>query len=127
MIEISVLYSDLSIQRSSWEDIQELQKDRVLFISARDDEIDGKQGNAGAVHGFDKYAVCYRRHEDKDWIMLLGWDYDDFVWRQVSCQGCNDREVVDMPLGVLHVAFTGQSVSPKKWEKAEKKFNKEMQ
>lgn len=126
MIEISVMYSDRSIRRSSLDKIGELPKDRVLFISVRDDEVEGKAGNIAMSFGFDKYALLQKRDESKDWIMLTGWDDDAFVWRQVGCKGCKERVVVNAPLGVMHVVFYGQQVPEAVWGQALKKFDREL-
>ena len=124
MIEVSVMYSDLSVRRSSLTNIGELPLDRVLFISVRDDEIEGKAGNISLISGFDKYALAHKVDEGKNWIMLTGWDDDAFVWRQV--QGDRERQVVNAPLGVMHVVFYGQQVSDAVWKKAIQKVDKEL-
>ena len=126
MIEVSVMYSDLSVKRGSLAEIEKLPKDRVLFMSVRDAEVEGKAGNVSLISGFDKYALAHKVDEGKDWVMLTGWDDDAFVWRQVGCQGCKEKVVVNAPLGVLHVVFYGQQVSNAQWEKAIKRVDKEM-
>ena len=126
MIEIGVMYGDLSIKRYPIESIGEFATDGVLFITVRDTEVEGKAGNVDMISGFDKYAVCHKVDGGKDWVMLVGWDEDDFVWRQVGCQGCRERVPVDMPLGIMHMVFHGKQVSEGMWIMAMKAFDREM-
>ena len=127
MINVIVMYADLTIQKELLEDIGKLPKDKVLFLLVEDDERKGKLKNIAACHGFDNYALCRRRDNSYDWVMLFGWDEDDFVWRRISkCKECPNREVVDMPVGIMHVIFRGGNVSTEKWTEAKAKFNSEM-
>ena len=57
--------------------------------------------------------------------MLYGWDGDDFIWRR-ECTDCENRVVVDAPIGTMHVIFRGISVSPEDWIKAEAIIAKEI-
>lgn len=127
MVYVQAMYSDLAIEKELLEDVDKLPKDNVLFILIKDTEREGKLKNITSCHSFDHYALCRKRDNSQDWVMLFGWDEDDFVWKRTSeCAGCPDREVVDAPIGIMHVIFRGCSVSAEKWLEAQKKFNSEM-
>ncbi len=136
MIEVAVMYVDpidlttTTIQRSKLNDIDVLCATygivNVLAISVRDTEIDGKQANISFTFGFDNYCLARKQSDGKDFVMLFGWDDDQYVWRQVGCQGCFERADVDPPLGVMHVIFRGKSVSKEAWLAAEIRLNDEM-
>ena len=127
MINVKVMYSDLKIQTKPLAEVDQLPNDKVLFILVEDTEREGKNKNITMIHTFDSYALCQKTEGGQVWVMLSGWDDDDFVWRRVEkCDGCNNRQMVDMPIGVMHVTFKGVSVSNKVWEKALKKFNEKM-
>lgn len=127
MVYVKVMYSDLTIQSELLEDIGKLSKDQVLFILIEDSKREGKLKNISACHGFDHYALCTKRDNSQDWIMLFGWNEDDFIWRRVSeCDGCPDRIEVDMPIGIMHTIFRGSAVSTEVWKEALMKFNSEM-
>lgn len=127
MVSVKVMYTDLTIQKELLEDIDRLPKDKVLFLLVEDDEREGKLKNIAACDGFDSYALCRRRDNAHDWVMLFGWDEDDYIWRRTdACVACEDRLVVDAPIGVMHTVFRGGSVSQEKWAEAKVKFDKEM-
>lgn len=127
MVYIKVMYSNLSIKRELLEDIDQLPKDNVLFILVEDTEREGKLKNITSCSGFDNYAFCQRRDSSQDWVLLFGWDEDDYIWRRTSkCDGCRDRLVVDAPIGINHVLFRGGSVSQEVWPAARAKFDSEM-
>lgn len=126
MVYVEVMYKNLSRQVESLEEINKLPKDNVLFILVSTDEIEGKLKNVVSCFGFDHYALCQKRDNNQDWIMLFGWDDDDFAWRQVNCGGCINREVMDVPIGVMHVVFRGGHVEEETWKEAQRIFNEEM-
>lgn len=127
MICVKVMYSDLTIRSEFLEDIEKLPKDNVLFILVEDNTREGKLKNITSCHGFDNYALCQRRDNSQDWVMLFGWDEDDYIWRRTSeCEDCKDRVLVDAPIGINHVLFRGGSVSQQIWPDACAKFDVEM-
>lgn len=128
MIQVEVMYSDLSIQRESLDDIDKLPKDNVLFILITTTEEVGKLRNIVMCSEKDNYALCQKRNLGSDWIMLFGWDDDDFLWRKTTDPhtGCNYRDVVDAPFGFMHVIFRGVQVKARVWEEAKELFNQEM-
>jgi len=127
MINVKVMYSNLKIQTELLSEVDKLPKDNVLFILVEDTEREGKNKNISMIHTFDSYALCQKTVSGQPWIMLVGWDDDDFIWRRADkCEGCENRQIVDMPIGVMHVIFRGVSVTNKVWEKALAKFDKEM-
>jgi len=125
MIFIDVLYKDLTFKSELIDNIENLPKDDVLFIKLRTDKREGKFANISQIHGFDNYALLHKRDRDDDWFMLYGWDEDEYIWRR-ECDKCSNREVVDAPIGTMHVVFRGGAVSTDEWEKAIKIINKEM-
>jgi len=125
MIYINVLYKDLTFKSESIDNVGNLPKDNVLFIKLRTDTRDGKLANISQVHGFDNYALLSKRDRDDNWYMLYGWDDDEYIWRR-ECNECENREIVDAPIGIMHVIFRGGAVSTEVWKKAEVIINKEM-
>lgn len=121
MINVELLYSDLTRRKTGLDRIGQLPKDKVLFILIEDDEKEGKRKNITSCFGFDHYALCQKRDKSQDWVMLFGWDEGDFVWRSTT-----SREVVSAPIGVMHVVFHGVNVPQDVWKAAEKIFNEEM-
>lgn len=120
-VYVEVLYSDLAVKKEEIGEIDKLPKDKVLFILIEDDERDGKLKNITSCSGFDHYALCQKRNNSQDWVMLFGWDEDDYVWKRISpCDGCKAKEVVEAPIGVMHVVFHGGNVSEEDWKKAKK-------
>ena len=69
--------------------------------------------------------MCLKRDEGDDWVMLVNWDDDEFIWRR-ACKECENRQVVDMPIGTMHVIFRGCFVSDEVWAQAKTIFDKEM-
>lgn len=127
MIYVCVMYSDLTVKRELLGEIEKLPKDNVLFILVKTDQREGKLRNIASCQGFDNYMLCQRRDNSQDWVLLFGWDEDDFVWRRTSeCVGCKDRIQVDAPIGINHVTFRGGSVSQEVWDTACAKFSSEM-
>lgn len=123
-VYVEILYMNLTIKKRTIGQIGKLPKDNVLFILVKDTEREGKMQNIASCHGFDYYALCRKRNNSQDWLMLFGWDEDDFIWKRYSkCDGCKPREVVAPPLGVMHVIFQGGSASQEDWEKAKKIIN----
>lgn len=127
-IRVEVMYSDLSIQKESLDDIDKLPKDNVLFILITTTEEVGKLKNIDACFGQDNYVFCQKRNLGSDWIMLFGWDDGDFVWRKTTDPhvGCNYKDVVDVPFGFMHVIFRGVQVTSAVWEEAKEIFNRDM-
>lgn len=120
-VYVEILYTNLTTKKEKIGEIDKLPKDGVLFILVKDDEREGKLKNIMSCHGFDHYALCQKRNNSQDWAMLFGWDEDDYTWKRISkCDGCKAKEVVEVPLGVMHVVFHGGSVSQAKWKKAQK-------
>jgi hypothetical protein len=127
MIEVEVLYADLSRKTVPLDQLDILLKSEVLAIVVRTDEETGKLRNIAFSHGFAKYALCQKQDGGQPWIMLFGWDDGDFKWRRLSNSHDIDalREV-PMPIGCLHVIFEGQSVPRSKWTTALQVLNDEM-
>lgn len=123
---IEILYADLTRQKETLEDVAKLKHHDVLFMIAKDEEIEGKQGNIDSAFGSDWYALCEKRDGGQTWIAILPFDNGYFVWRQTNCSGCKGREEVHIPLAPMHTIFQGAKVDEKTWEKAERIFNEEM-
>ena len=103
---IEVLYADLSRQKVALDDIDQLPKSNVLFILVTCDKEEGKLANIAFKSGFDFYALGRKRSAGHDWIMLFGWDDDDFVWRKtLHPHDPGGRVPVIAPLGCMHVVF----------------------
>jgi len=127
MIEVEVLYADLSKQRVEIEQADTILKSGVLSIVVQTDEEEGKKQNIAWSVGFDNYALCRRETEGRLWIMLHGWDDGDYVWRRLSNVHDNDaRREVDAPLGCMNIIFRGQTIPDAKWAKAAKIIEKDM-
>lgn len=127
MYEIEVLYSDLHRKKVSLDQIAELPKDQVLFVQVLRETDNPQHRRVTACWGRDNYAFCHKTDSGHGWVMLFGWDEDDYAWRKLAdCEGCPDKEVVDAPLGVMHVIFRGESVSEEVWAEAELIFDEEM-
>lgn len=127
MITVEVLYADLTRQRVSLEEIDHLSTGGVLAIVVQTDEETGKRRNVAVASGKDTYALCQRRSEGHDWIMLCGWDSGDFVWRRSqNVHEDTARRRVVAPLGCLHIIFNGQQVSASVWNKAQAILDKEI-
>ena len=125
MIWITVLYTDLTSQKTPIDKISDLPKDGVLFIKLSTDTREGKFANISHVMKFDNYAVLSKKTGGDYWYMLFGWNDDDYIWRR-ECTECVNREVVDAPIGTMHVIFRGASVSDKIWKQAMLKVDKEL-
>jgi hypothetical protein len=124
---IEILYADLSRQKVALEDIDQLKKDEVLCILVSNDTGEGKRKNIASGFGKDFYALCTQRSGNQDWVMLCGWDDDDFVWRRIDRpHGPGGRRRVVAPLGCMHVVFRGQHVEDDVWKEAKRIFSKEM-
>ncbi len=123
---IEILYNDFSIKKAALEECGTLPLMGVLFMIVKDDDEEGKRANVEVIHGFDHYAVGYQIKGGQEWVMLNGWDDDDYVWRRIGCGGCNTKEQVDAPLGHFHVMFRGGDVSAEAWVEANRIFNEEM-
>lgn len=127
MVEVEVLYVDLSRQRVPLDQVDTLPKDKVLAIIVQTDEEEGKKRNIVWKFGFDHYALCQRETEGQPWVMLHGWDDGDYIWRRLSnTQDADGRREVDAPLGCMNVIFRGQSVTDAEWKVAEKLLYKEI-
>ena len=118
MISITVLYKDLTSKKVPIDQIDTLPKDDVLFIKLSSDAR-----NISQIIGYDNYAVLKKHTEGDDWFMLYGWDTDEYIWRR-ECSECENREVVDAPIGTMHVIFRGVAVTDAKWKKALLETNK---
>jgi len=125
MIFISVMYKDLKIKQVPIAKIDSLPKDGVLFIKLKTDTREGKLAGISMSHSLDNYAVLHKIEKKADWYMLTGWDDDQFIWRR-ECDDCENRKVVDFPVGTMHTIFRGFAVDAKHWEKAVKMFDKDM-
>ncbi len=124
---IRVLYSNLEWIEKTLEEIDQLPKDNVLFILIRTDEEEGALANISFAHSKDNYALCTKRNQSADWVMLFGWDDDDFVWRKTTCVHCpGSKLIANPPLGVMHVVFRGVAVDTETWETANQIFNDEV-
>lgn len=127
MLYVVVLYSDLTIKKELLSEIEKLSKDNVLFILVEDAEREGKLKNVTSCFNFDHYALCQKRDLSQDWIMLFGWWKNDFVWRRITeCDSCNTSQVVNAPVGCMHVIFHGVDVEQDVWNEAQRIFNEEM-
>ncbi len=127
MIEVEVLYADLTRQRVPFADIDQLRKSGVLCIAVQTDAEEGKRRNVAIAFGKDRYAICQRRGGSQDWAMLCGWDDGDFVWRRLeNVHELTARSPVDPPLGVPHIVFDGEHVDAAKWERALEIWNGEI-
>lgn len=124
---IEVMYSDLRSQRVPIEEIDELPKDNVLFITVLAPDQEGKLKRLVARFEFDHYSFGVRKRGGVDWVMLFGWDDDDFVWRKTA-NPWNPVGRLDEgpPLGCLHVVFNGVHVSSEVWGSARALFAKEV-
>jgi hypothetical protein len=127
MIEVEVLYADLTRQVASLDKVDTLPKGEVLAIVVQTDQETGKKKNIAMTFGFDKYALCLKQDAGQQHVMLVGWDDNDFKWRRVSNPHDIDalREV-PMPLGCLHVIFQGQQIPDAQWLKAVEVLDKEI-
>jgi len=130
MVSITVLYKDLTHQKVAIEEIDTLAKDEVLFIKLSTDTRQGKVGiiegyNLSQISGHDNYAYLTKRTGGVDWHMLYGWDDKEYIWRR-DCKDCPDREVVDAPIGTMHVIFRGSAVSDGVWTKAKLIIDKQL-
>lgn len=129
-IEVEVIYSDLSKKKVLLDKIDELQKDNVLFIAvlSPDPKREGKVKRITAKNSFDHYALCLRTWDAAEWVLLHGWNDDDFVWRNTTKPyevSGSIKEGVP-PFGCFHVVFNGILVSPEKWKEAENIFNQQI-
>ncbi len=124
-IHIEVLYSDLTRQKFSLDQINQLQKHSVLFIMVTTDEEEGKLQNLCHASDKDLYAFCWKKDMGKVQVALYGYD-NEFTWRS-GCNTCQDRiQVVHIPFDCLHVTFQGINVNQEVWKQALKIFNREM-
>lgn len=121
MIEIEIMYKGGIFKRQVLSKIDRLPKNNVLFITAwiTDPEKKGGLKKLTTKSGFDHYSVCYKNQSGYDWVLLYGWDDDDFTWRNEI----NKRQDVDAPLGCLHAVFRGVGVSERDWKKAMKTYD----
>lgn len=127
MIEVEVLYADLSRKRVQLDQIASVSKAGILAIVIQTDEEIGKKRNIVWSSGFDHYALCQKKDNGQEHIMLFGWDDGDFTWRRVTNPHDNDaKEKVDMPIGCFNVIFHGENIPVKKWETALEILNKEI-
>jgi len=125
MVSITVLYKDLTSKKVPVEEIDTLPKDDVLFIKLSTDLREGKLANISQKSEFDNYAYLSKHNGGVDWHMLYGWDEDDYIWRR-ECTDCENRVVVDAPIGTMHVVFRGAAVSQEDWVKAKTIIDKEL-
>jgi hypothetical protein len=120
---IEVLYSDLKREKVSFEDIESLPKNNVLFMLVTN--TDGINITSG--FGFDHYAFCHKKNNGGDWVCINGWDYGEFVWRRLlNANEHGSTEEVAPPLGCMNVVFEGVQVDDETWEAATIIFNEEM-
>lgn len=125
MVYVEVLYKDLSRKHAPIGEAGTLPKDNVLFILVYTDQREGKERNISSCFGFDNYALLQKQGNGDNWFMLFGWDEDGFIWRR-ECVDCENRVVVDAPIGTMHVIFRGGAVSPEVWARAKVIIDKEM-
>jgi len=117
MVSITVLYKELKVKKVPIDEIDTLPKDDVLFIKLSTDEREGKDGNISQINGFDNYALLKKSEGGSDWYMLFGYDDEDFIWKR-ECSSCENRKVVDAPIGTMHVTFRGVFVTDEVWSQA---------
>ena len=125
MVSVTVLYADLTHKKVPVEEIDTLPKDEVLFIKLSTDLRGGKAANIAQKSEFDNYAYLSKHNGGVDWHMLYGWDNKEYVWRR-ECTDCVNREVVDAPIGTMHVVFRGAAVSAEVWAEAKIIIDKEL-
>ncbi len=119
MIEVEVLYADLTRQRKRMSELDQLSTASVLFIVVQTDQEVGNLKNIDFKQGRDHYALAMREAQGQRWLMLSGWDDGDFVWRRVTNVHDPDaRHEVDAPFGGMRIVFRGQAVSAAVWEQA---------
>lgn len=130
MVYVEVMYADLSRKRVTINEIDTLPKDNVLFITvlAPDLEKGGKLRRITAKFSKDHYALCIRKWNAVEWVLLFGWDDDDFIWRNMVSpyMVCGSRQEAVPPFGCFHVIFNGLAVSPQVWKEAQRLFSKEV-
>ena len=127
MIEVEVLYADLSRVCVPYEERDTLSLAAVLAVAVRESDVEGKKRNIAVAHGFDNYALCERTMNGQPWVALYSWDDGDFVWRRTSNHLDIDARVpVVVPLGCMHMTFVGQDVSDDEWQEAVRIMDKEM-
>lgn len=104
-VEVSVLYSDLSIRSAPITDMEPLPKHGVQGVALRTEA--GKP--LGHMTGRDYYAVCWMTDSLGDRTAILGHDDGDFTWRPVH-DWLQSLDAL-IPLGCLHVWFKGEQVT----------------
>lgn len=126
MVYVEVMYADLSRKRVTINEIDTLPKDNVLFIAvlAPDPERGREFGRITAKFSKDHYAVCIRKWNNVDWVLLCGWDDDDYVWRRTISPWT--RQETSPPFGCFNVIFNGLAVPQEVWKEAQRIFTKEM-
>lgn len=126
-IYVEVLYSDLARKRVPIKDIGRLPKDNVLFIAVSAPNPEGELKRITASFSKDHYALCIRKWNSVSWVLLFGWDDDDFVWRRtINPWEPQGRLQSEPPLGCMHTIFNGLAVSPEVWKKAQELIAKEV-
>jgi len=127
MIEVEVMYADLSTVCVPYDKKDILSLSGVQALVVRDTFVKGKKGNIAIGIGFDNYALCERIANGALWIEIYSWDDDDFVWHRTTNHCDPDARVhADPPLGCMHMIFRGQSIPDADWEKALYKLDKEI-
>ncbi|TDI73859.1 MAG: hypothetical protein E2O82_05090 [Betaproteobacteria bacterium] len=127
MIEVDVLYADLSRQRVLFENKENLSTIDVLALTIQTDEEVGKLRNIAVSHGFDYYALCWGIQHSQLWVEIYQWDDGDFMRRRASNPHDADaKNEFLVPLACKHIVFHGVEVTDAEWAKALKIMDKEM-
>lgn len=127
MIEVEVLYADLSKVKVPYSKKDTLFLAAVQALVVRDTAVEGKKGNIATAWGFDNYALCERIAGGQLWIEIYSWDDGDFVWRRTSNHLDIDARVpATLPLGSMHMIFVGQDIPDEDWKEALRILEKEI-
>lgn len=127
MIEVKVLYADLSIQSALFENKEDLFTSDVLGLVVKTDKEKGKRQNITIGQGFDYYALCWGTQHGQLWVEIYSWDDGSFVRRRVTNPHDKDAKVeVLLPLACKHIIFHGIEVTDAKWKTALGIINKEI-
>ena len=124
MIELGVMYSDLSIQWEPLDRISNINREDTLFLT-----LTSERGNRKAIisraYGTDFYGL----RVTEQYIHLWGWDEQDLYFYM--------KEIINPSAGVIKIKkenfipedtiiFIGAYVEPDEWERALKLAEKVM-
>ena len=124
MLEIEVMYADLSRRRATIEETNTLPREGVLFI-VLSTEWGNRKALRRRIWGFDYYGLWI---DHRSW-MLEGWDNGDLYWRQWSLRYPDQpyksrKRPMPMPRNTL--IFRGKGLSQEDWKQALEVFDEEM-